>query len=272
MVEIIVFPYCMNENIYLTGGAFGMIYQMGAIKCLRKYVNLNKINFYGCSAGALTAVIIFLYTDEEILHFYKDITLRALQKIQNNPLVLDSYCLTPRHFETIDIINKHHPNAYQLLSGKINIGVTRNDKFVWFNTFSSNQDLFHKLLCSFHVPILCSYTATINGTKCIDGGFGMNPTKHLPKDTLTICPKYCEYAQLNGSIPVINCVIPPSNEIIEHYYKKGYMDMRKYLKKGKITERIQQPVLDETIIPQSVWHFLRNFQYEDKNYNVSIFG
>ena len=48
--------------------------------------------------------------------------------------------------------------------------------------------------------------------------------------------------------------------------------MRKYLKKGKITERIQQPVLDETIIPQSVWHFLRNFQYEDKNYNVSIFG
>ena len=184
-------------NIYLSGGAFGMIYQMGAMKYLRNRFDLSKVMVYGCSAGALTRVVTLLFEPAEALTFYKDITRQSREQMRGNAFNLESYSLTPSHFKTFAIINQRYPNAYKILSGKINIGVTHSDgDFRWYNKFKSNKQLFNILLCSFHVPILCSYNARIRGEICLDGSFGVVHDKHIPKDTLIICPKYDTHSHL----------------------------------------------------------------------------
>ena len=75
---------------------------------------------------------------------------------------------------------------------------------------------------------------------------------------------------LNGNMSIINCITPPSLEVTDMYYKKGYDDMRRYFKHGTITERIISSP-DEMCIPRAWWHFFRKYQYIDETYNVDIF-
>lgn len=252
------------KYIYLTGGAFGMIYQMGALSAAKSAAK-NKYIFYGCSAGALTAVMTLLgYSDKEMLQIYHDISDRALDKIKTHPFSYNTYNLTPHHFEVFDKVHKDHPDAYKKLTRKMYIGVTLETGFKWFRKFRSNKELFNILLCSFHVPFLCSYNATINGVKCIDGGFGFNAEKHLPSDTLIICPKYTESKYvLNGEMPLKACATPSSLQDRMEYYNKGYDDMNQYLKRGTFTKKNK---IDESIVPESVWWLLRKFQLDDTNY------
>ena len=251
------------KNIYLTGGAFGMIYQMGALRGL----NIKKYIFYGCSAGALTAVMILLgYTDDEILDIYNDISVRALEKMRLKPYEYDTYNLTTHHFEVFELINKKHKNAYKILTKKkLHIGVTLENGFRWYTRFKSNEELFNILLCSFHVPFLCSYDACISSCKCIDGGFGLKIDKHLPPNTLVICPKHAESTRfdvLNGEMPVKLCGLPPSQKERMYYYNKGAKDMRRFIKYGNCSQQTTS-IVDESSVPIYVWWWLRYLQPKD---------
>ena len=137
--------------------------------------------------------------------------------------------------------------------------------FRWFKRFRSNEELFNILLCSFHVPLLCSYNATINGVKCIDGGFGCQIDKHLPSRTLIICPKHTDSSKfdvLNGDMPVKFCATPPPPRERIQYYTKGYKDMRRYIQTGKCSKSCHGKI-DESIVPNSVWWLLRRLQPDD---------
>ena len=187
------------KHIYLTGGAFGMIYQMGALSTAKSAAK-DKYIFYGCSAGALTTVMTLIgYSDEDFLQIYKNISERALDKMDNEPYSYDTYNLTQKYLEVFELIQNDHPDAYKILTRKkqLHIGVTMETGFRWFKRFRSNEELFNCLLCSFHVPFLCSYNATINGVKCIDGGFGCVIEKHLPSKTLIICPKHTDSSKFD---------------------------------------------------------------------------
>ena len=174
------------KNLYMTGGAWGTIYQLGAITQLRKIIKKNDTKLYGCSAGALSLVMMLLYDDTYILEFYKSIMRNTRDIVSKKPFVYDSYNLTNYNFNTFDILHREHPDAYLKLNKKINIGITTENGFQWRNTFTSNKDLFNTLLCSYHVPILCSYNACVDDKKCIDGGFGINVDKDLPDDCFVV--------------------------------------------------------------------------------------
>lgn len=255
--------------IYLTGGAFGMIYQMGALSAAKSAAkDTNEYIFYGCSAGALTAAMTLLgYSDEAFLQIYNDISNRALEKISKEPYKYDAYNLTPYHIEVFEQINKDYPDAYRILTRKkLHIGVTLETGFRWFKRFRSNEELFNILLCSFHVPFLCSYNAMINGVKCIDGGFGCDIDKHLPPDTLVICPRHAESVRfdvLNGEMPVKFCATPPPPKERMFYYNQGIDAMNQYVKTGK-SSKSTTVKMDESFIPNAVWWFLRRLQPEDK--------
>ncbi len=208
-------------NIYFTGGSYTMIYQLGVGSYITKKYDINKINWYGCSAGALAVVMMFIFPPVEIVKYYIDVVNAMNKLIKQNPYDLSNYNLTKRHFEVFKIIHKKDRELYKKINGKVNIGVTTLDGFVWYNTFSSNKELFHILLNSFHVPILCTYNACINDKKCIDGGFGMDHCKHLPKNTFVVCPTTDAHAHLNGYIPDIYKVIPPSETQIHLFYNTG---------------------------------------------------
>jgi hypothetical protein len=253
----------MVKNIYLTGGAFGMIYQMGAMRVIKDY---SKYTFYGCSAGALAAAMILIgYTSEEMLKIYDDISNRALDKMKREPYNYETYNLTNHHFEVLDMINKDYPDAYITLTRKeLHIGVTLDSGFRWYKRFSSNAELFNILLCSFHVPFLCSYNASIGSSKCIDGGFGMIIDNHLPPHTLVISPKNAtsmRFDTLNGEMPVKICATPPPMKERMYYYTQGFKDMRRYVKHRKSSQC--RNVTDENSVPNSVWWFLRILQPND---------
>lgn len=264
----------MVKKIYFAGGAFGMIYQMGALSAVHDETALNdKYIFYGCSAGALTAVMTLLgYTDKEMLDIYDDISKRTLDKISKEPYKYDTYNLTPHHFEVLKMVNKDHPDAYKILTKKkLHVGVTLETGFRWFRKFRSNKELFNILLCSFHVPFLCSYNAIIDGANCIDGCFGFDADQHLPPDTLIICPKHTESSRfdvLNGGIPVKFCATPPPIKERLQYYKQGFKDMRQYIKTGKCATTTSGKI-DEAIVPNSFWWLLRRLQPDDKEYTLS---
>lgn len=259
------------ENIYYTGGSYTMIYQIGVTSYLSRKYDIHKIKWYGCSAGSLAIVLMFLLPPEKILQYYLDIVDDMKKLIETNSFDLNNYNLTDRHFAALQVIHKTDPEAYKKVSGKVNIGVTTPSGFVWYNTFSSNQELFNVLLCGFHVPVLCKYKARINGHKCMDGGFGMDHCLNLPKNTLIICPRVDKHAQLNGHMPDKYTVIPPPLTEIYNYYDKGRKDIRNYIKYGKTSGRVLYAGPNELSIPESVWRFIRNIQPEDENYSVEIF-
>jgi hypothetical protein len=262
------------KHIYLTGGAFGMVYQMGALSAAKNAAKKNKYIFYGCSAGALAAAMTLLgYSDEVFLNMYNDISNKALDKLSKEPYKYATYNLTPYHFETFEQINKDYPDAYKILTKKkLHIGVTLETGFRWFKKFRSNEELFHILLCSYHVPFLCSYNANIRGVKCIDGGFGFDADKHLPPKTLIICPKHLDSTRfdvLNGEMTVNACAVPSPLEERMEYYNQGSDAMKQYLTMGKCSTTPAKHI-DEGIIPNSVWWLLRSLQPEDTVYVLSM--
>jgi nitrite reductase/ring-hydroxylating ferredoxin subunit len=206
------------------------------------------------------------YSDEAFLQIYHDISERALDKISNEPYKYDTYNLTPHHFQVFEQINRDYPDAYKILTKKkLHIGVTMETGFRWFKRFRSNNDLFNCLLCSFHVPFLCSYNAMIDGVRCIDGGFGCDIDKHLPPKTLIICPRHLEsnrFDVLNGEMTVKACATPSSLEERLECYKQGYDDMSLYMKTGKCATTTTGKI-DEAIVPNYVWWALRTLQPDD---------
>lgn len=251
------------KNVYLTGGAFGMIHQLGAMKTLRKY-DMSNIMFYGCSAGALTCVMVLLgYKDDQLLGIYHDFAYRSFYATTTKPFEYDSYNLTPLHFHVLAKIKKDYPDAHKILNKKLNIGVTTEKGFKWYNEFGTIEELINILLSSFHVPCLCSYDAIIDNMKCIDGGFGCNIDEHLPRKTLIVCPKIVlnkNHPVLNGEIPVQCCVRPPPPDEIKNYYNKGAKDMRNYIKYGTVSNQENVVISDESLVPLSLWWFLRHLQ------------
>ena len=124
---------------------------------------------------------------KEILFLFDTCAKQANMNIQKKPYDISSYQLTQYHFQVLKYINDKYPNAYKLCSQRFYVGVTNiKSGFEWKSNFKSNLDLFNTLLCSFNVPYLCNYEAKIDNEICIDGGFGFDVTKKLPKDTLKI--------------------------------------------------------------------------------------
>lgn len=259
------------KDVYFTGGSYTMIYQIGAASCFTKNFDINTINWYGCSAGALAIVMMFISSPNETFQMYLDIADSMKNLIKKDPFNLNNYNLTDRHFDVFKIIQERYPDAYKKIDGKIKIGVTTPNGFTWINKFSSNRELFNVLLNSFHVPGLCKYNARINGLRCIDGGFGMVHKEHLPKNTFIVCPRQDINAQLNGFMPDINTVIPPTRLQIDNFYKKGRRDMRNYIKYGKKTQPILFELPNELSIPQFIWHIIREIQFEDKSFDLKTF-
>ena len=248
-----------------------MIYQLGVGAYLAKKHDITLFNWYGCSAGSLAIVMLFIFPPDEIVQHYTDIVNKTTEGIWKNPFDLDGYNLTDRHFDALQIIHERDPEAYKKINGRVNIGVTTPDGFRWYNTFNSNKELFNVMLNGFHVPVLCKYKARMHDKKCMDGGFGMDHCRDLPKNTLIVCPRVDVHAQLNGNMPDIKTVIPPTLSEIQHFYKKGRRDMRNYMKYGKTTDPVAFALPNELSIPVCVWKFIRNFQAEDDSYDVDRF-
>jgi hypothetical protein len=120
------------ENIYYTGGSYTMIYQVGVSSYLSRKYDINKINWYGCSAGALAIVLMFILPPDKILQYYLDIVDDMKKLIEKNPFDLNNYNLTDRHFAALQVIHETDPEAYKsMFLFCVNIEREKTDKNVW---------------------------------------------------------------------------------------------------------------------------------------------
>ena len=270
MVEIIyLIEYIMKEikKIYFPGSSYTCIFQLGAVSYIREHYDINKISFYGCSAGALVSLIIFLFDIDELMQMYKDIVGNVEKTIDAAPFNIKSYNITKCHFKVFEKINMRFPEAYKIVSGKINVGVTTPLGFRWYSKFRSNAHMFNILLGSFHIPLLCSYTPNLNGYPCIDGGVGVDFERDVPKDAIVICSignDSC--AHISGSMSRLNIFKPLTSEEIEKYYKKGYKKTKKYLNDDTIDDRVLGFKFPAYVKP--LFFVLRLLQPKDTEYTL----
>jgi len=268
MVTIIILAFnIMKEikTIYFPGSSYTCIFQLGAASYIRKHYDINKINFYGCSAGALVALMIFLFDTDELIQMYKDIVGTIEKTIDTDPFSIKSYNITKCHFKVFEKINKLFPEAYKIVTGKINVGVTTPLGFKWYSKFKSNAHMFNILLSSFHIPFLCSYNATLKGYPSVDGGVGIDYAKDVPKDALVICSIGDEScAHISGSMSRVNIFKPLTPEEIDKYYKKGYKKTKNYLNDDTVDDRVLGFCFQSYIKP--LFFILRLLQPEDTEY------
>ncbi len=265
----------MNTNIkriFLGGGAFGCIYHIGVIKALYKY-NIDDITIYGNSAGSWFGLFYTLRMPiKDIQYLFDTCAKNAKSNIENKPGDISSYQLTLQIFWILKQVNDKYPNAYNLCSGQLNIGVTKlGTGFEWKNTFNSNLDLFNTLLCSSNIPYLCNYEAKLDDEICIDGVYGFDVTKHLPEDTMKISLYDLPIYDINANIPFLHRFMPPEPKLCKQYVKRGYNDMKLAIRGEKLEkcESNYHNSLEKKISSEEVQAFMCKLQYvmDIKMYN-----
>jgi hypothetical protein len=228
------------NHIYLSGGAFGVIYQIGALNKLMKYYKkynvFRKPIIYGDSVGALIGVLFILgMSSSKQLELYNTISDIASKRIREKPLDISSYYLTEYPLNLLRKLNREYPDAYRLVSNKIFIGVVlvhKNGRCEkkWYSNFKSQKELFNILLCSFNIPFLSTYDAKItdngNTMLAMDGCLGY---EDMPEGILRIVNGTGE-GELIGNISLYQSLVPPSKESMVRYYEKGKNDMRNKIK------------------------------------------
>lgn len=255
------------NHIYLSGGAFGVIYQMGALSKLTKYYKKYNISqkpiIYGDSVGALIGVLFLLgMKNSRQMEIYKDIYKLATQRIREKPFSVSSYYLTEYPLKILRLINEEYPDAYRIVSDNIFIGVVLLHKNghcekKWYSKFKNQKDFFNILLCSFNIPFLSTYDAKIvdNGNTMLAMDGCLRQEK-MPDGILRIINGNHE-GELVGNISLYESLVPPTKEGITHYYEKGKEDMKKKISTGENTNTTNPNYFSSSSLPLFMLSFLR---------------
>lgn len=210
------------KSIYLGGSSWGSAFYIGVFKSLREKYGKNigkKIEVYGDSAGSLLALCFLLNLSiDEMTRIYENL---ANSAIKNGVIGK----MTKYHHTSLDEILKNKDD-YKKVNGRLHVGVTFNDKKVKrFSYWNSNEELRHTLLCSFHIPIYCTYNAKMYGTRVLDGCFGAN-IHDFPKSVITIGMQK-EY-DISSNLSTKECISPLKKEKMKIVIKDGYEKMNAY--------------------------------------------
>jgi hypothetical protein len=256
------------NHIYLSGGAFGVIYQMGTLSKLTKYYKKYNISqkpiIYSDSVGALIGVLFLLgMKNSRQMDIYNDIYKLATQRIREKPFNISSYYLTEYPLKILKLINEEYPEAYRIVSDKIFIGVVLLHKNghcekKWYSKFKNQKDFFNILLCSFNIPFLSTYDAKIidNGNTMLAMDGCLRQEK-MPDGILRIINGNHE-GELVGNISLYESLVPPTKEGITHYYEKGKEDMKKKICTGENTNTTNPNYFSSSSLPLFMLSFLRH--------------
>jgi len=271
------------NHIYLSGGAFGVIYQMGALNKLSKYLKKYNITqkpiIYGDSVGALIGMLFLLgMKSSKQMDIYMDIYKLATKRISEKPFSVSSYYLTEYPLKILRLINEEYPDAYRIVTDKLFIGVVLLHKDghcekKWYSKFKNQKDFFNILLCSFNIPFLSTYDAKIvdNGNTMLAMDGCLRQEK-LPDGILRIINGNNE-GELVGNISLYESLVPPTKNGINHYYEKGKEEMKKKICNDENTTASIRNYFASSSLPLFMLSFLRrNTQNINTKHNLdSIF-
>jgi hypothetical protein len=191
------------------GGAYsGAMEHFGQINALIDFkIISNETIFYGNSAGALFALLSFLYANNRIKRC--DIR-RGLDDVVESMRTCRVMDTTEFLFANINNMKRLcYKELYLDATDKIVIGITTRNGFRWIRKYKSNYHLFKTLAYSCNLSCMSSFSH-----KYLDGWYSYNAYRDLPPNTLISRTTY---------YPPI-CLMPFTDQrIITYLYNKGYL-------------------------------------------------
>ncbi|NXK18140.1 PLPL1 protein, partial [Arenaria interpres] len=195
-------------SILFRGCSFLVLYEAGVVTALRELspdILKSASRVYGASSGSVVATLALCGTDIgkgfELLFILRKYYTKA--SCQFSPV-------SPKMFKMSflrDFLNKYlPPNAHQLVSGKLNVILTRvyDWRSVVVSEFASREDLIQAITCSCFIPLYFGFSLPkYHGVRYVDGELGMWRADFVTRTTITvsafageydICPKDCPAA------------------------------------------------------------------------------
>ena len=252
----------MGENddkinrVHFGGGSWMTVSYLGAFREIEKErkrpdsLFADSIEWSATSAGAWTLMfhMLGISTEKQIATTDKYAQV-ATQMLRDT----GSISLTEVHIQWLKEINDAYPEAYKVMNeNKCSIYVaTQTQGIIRRSNFTSNLDLFNTMLCSSHIPYLCTYDAAIpsaislavgseavphtnNNTlsgqggseahsPCIDGGIGFDVKRDLGGDDTNTLFISCRNPQANIDLqcPIFWMVFPPPDMVRNYYFRRG---------------------------------------------------
>jgi hypothetical protein len=228
------------ESMSFACGGWLQFYMFGVAKALQE-CNLDKgVKYYGCSAGALTAVGLALGGEfDDAIKFCKDYCLPTAYSDITGLFKLAEYVTMCTELTVFPVYKKLPPNT-------LNVAVTRLP-FLGaerISSFNSKEDLMHALLAS-SAAFPLAPLVKMKGGWYIDGGLSdFQPVEN--DDTVTVSPFYFSECDIKPSryIPLWWTFLPPRCEdTVDWLYNLGFVDCVNYLKSRGIP--VKREVLNQ---------------------------
>jgi hypothetical protein len=215
------------ESLSFACGGWLQFYMFGVAKALQVSNYHKGVRYYGCSAGALTAVGLAVDGEyDDAIQFCKDY---CVPRAYGDLLGLFNLSDYVRRCLEMQLLERYH----ELPEGALNIAVTRLPycERIRASKFSSKEELISYLLAS-SAAFPFAPLQKIDDSWYIDGGLSdFQPIEN--EDTVTVSPFYFDECDIKPSryVPLWWTFLPPySKRNIDWLYNLGMQDCATYLK------------------------------------------
>lgn len=236
----IVFDECVGGNgsqppksVYFGGCCWGAAFYVGVYKAMvEKWGDdfRHKTLITGDSAGSIFALGIALgRTPEQMDTLYRNMSAKSHSDgvIGKCSIWIEEYLL--ELFRTLP------EDTHKKLEGKLRFGTTLFPfEHQWHESWDSNEHLLSELRLSYHVPIYCSRSKTIqNGVHVVDGAYGF-AGHDLPHHDETLFVGIDPHAEITRHFTLLEMFWPAVGEKYDAIVDSGYQEMMKWDGKHKV--------------------------------------
>jgi hypothetical protein len=229
-----------NQSICFSGSGHHYPWQVGVAMYLQENYDLSNISFLGTSAGSFVALLIVMNVSmTDFLHIWVKEAYQLFNACWTG-------CYMIYHSVMDYLLHKHLAvDDFKKANGRLYVSVTEVDSRGIRNNiiseFYSNDDLFHSIGSSTHIPYLSSpsfFYPSFRGGFKLDGAFTYNWLR-LNNNTIMISPY--QWSSHRKYTYALSAFFAPTEEQFHKLVMRGYRDALvndDYFMKGALSKKL----------------------------------